>query len=1059
MGDFLKTFSLVFIFTISLSAYEFNMDFGDVDESAIPAALLKGANEAYDMNLQGLDELGAGNLDKAMELFVAASRKIPNYSDAENNRAVVYLRRGNIGSARDIWSKISKNDPEYATAWYNLGIVADMYGNIDEANGFFNMAIKKNSRFAEAYVMLGKMSIKNGEPKKGHKNFKKAFELTPNVEMIWGSYAYSLTTVGDTIGAEKILLSHSDHPEALKMLGEIAASQKRFDDAINYLSESASRGSDPSVLGAVARLKLDAGDPCGALIAAEEYLSSHKSPEADLYNLGGIAAKECGDLRKAALLFKEGARKYSGDAILKFNSGAILYREGKFKDAYDLLSTVSDTMNDPDLYKMRVLSLVKIGSEVKALEEVDIALRKFPTNSQFYDIKGSLLYKKGKVKEAEKSFALALKYDPANESARFNMTLCKGEGSSLTLKEVIKTFEKKLDNCTSDCQNRIHKLARLYSFNRENEKAVSLLKTSGSKNLDTYVLLSKFLNELGKNSEALEILEDASGKFKLNAVAKLELAGAYLASGVYTKAVGLLKQIESSNSVDHERVVYQLGYAYMKMSNYFSAAEAFERYNGTKKDVTGFLGFIYNELGETAKAEENWSKSLKEDAQNPMMWVNMGLLQFSKGQFKEAIVSYQKALELPNANSGILINMALAYESLNQFAKAEKHYKKAFGTSADKKARYNLALLYAAQKNIKKAETQSSYLNSKYPASIEAKRVAGEVALLKERYSEAEKIFTSISSKTVEDYSALARIYMSLGKESKMNSSLSHLPDEEEWNDLRKKLRSEIAFTSGNYEDAYKELKEKSDNTFMDRYNLALLAFKAGDYKSAYDSATTLMKSASGDDKFNLIKLAGNSSIQLSDWKNSDLWWSHYLELKPFESLAAYNVAVAAYNMDNIDRAMEYYKKAQSIDPTIKNPDIENKYKFVHKEPVKDSVIFEKLDEMYNSAVVLQNSGKANDAKKIYEEIIEEDGRYYRAWNNLGAIYGAEGELEKAIDCYKNAVSRRADIIDGYANLVNIYIAIEDISNAERWLKKGYKLEPENEILKQLEAALRGIKK
>lgn len=1059
MNKFLSSFFILFLVYLPVSSLEFNLDFGDVDESAIPAALLKGANEAYSMNLQGLDELGAGNLDKALSLFKNASKMIPNYSDADNNIGVVYLRKGNIGYARETWLKIVAYDPQYATAWYNLGIIADMNGEYGKAKTNFEMALKKNERFSEAYVMLGKLDVKTGNPKRGHKFFKKAFDLNPTIEMIWGSYAFSLVNIGDTVNAEKILIKHSDHPEALKMLAEIAISQNRKIDAINFLSEAASIGEDASVVGVLAKLKLEEQDPCGALIASEEYLLRATTPIADMYNLAGIAAKECGDIKKALKLFKEGVKKYSGDAVLSFNSGAILFRDGKYKEAYELLSSVSDTLNDPDLYRMRAVSLINMNRQKEALDELAKAISKYSSNSKFYDIKGSILYKLGRKDEALKAFEKALSLNPENESAKFNLSLCKGDEASLSIAAAIDKFEIILNDCKGDCIKQVHKVARLYSFNRQKEKAIELLKNRDDKTMETYVLLSQILNEVGRNSESMNVLEEAAGRFNLTDDAKLELAGAYLSVGVYTKALKLLEQIENSTTVEQNNVYYQLGYAHMKIASYLKSASYFEKYKGKRTDVTGFLGFVYNEMGEKEKAKENWAKSLDKDPNNPLVWVNMGLLLYNQGKYKEAIEHYNKALTFPTADSEIYINKALALEILKKYSEAEKCYKNAFGTAADRKARYNLALLYILQKKIKDAEKIAYSLKQKYPNSTETKRVLGEVYLIKEEFQKAEESFSSLVFKTVEDHSALARIYMKLGSEIKMNSALSKLPNEEKWNKLRKTLRAEIAFTAGNYRDAYQNLKSEGISSFNDRYNFAVLAFKSEDYKTAYDSATILMKETTGDDKFNLIKLAGNSAIKLKNWKNSDLWWSHYFELKPFEALAAYNVAVAAYNVDDIDRAMQYYRKAQSLDSTIKNLDIENKYNYVHREPVKDSVIFEELDKMYNAAVELQNSGKAEEARKIYLKIIEEDGRYYRAWNNLGAIYGAEGELEKAIDCYKNAVSRRADIIDGYANLVNIYIAIEDFGNAERWLKKGYRLEPENSMLKQLEAALKSSRK
>lgn len=1055
-----RMYFLLLLFFLIFPAFslEFELDFGNVDESAIPAALLKGANEAYSMNLQGLDELNSGNLDKALSLFKDASKKIPNYSDAENNIGVVYLRKGIIGMAKEMWLKVVKHDPQYATAWYNLGIISDMEGKEEEASSYFKSALEYNSRFSEAFVMLGKIEMKRGDNKKGHKYFNEAYKLTPTNEMVWGSYAYSLVSNNDTLGAIKILESHSDHPEALKMLGEIAVTQNRKKDAIAYFSESASIGEDPTVVATIARLKLEEQDPCGALIAIENYLSIENRAQADAFNLAGIAAKECGDNRKALKYFSEGLKKYPYDPILKFNNGALLFREGKYAEAANVLKGVSDTLNDPELYRMKAIALINNSKDDNALKILDKAILKYPSMAVFYDLKGTILYKKGDKKSAKSFFEKALNIDPANESAKFNYSLCQGNGNSLSVSAAIKSFEDKLGSCKNDCHKIASNLARLYHFNKQSDKAIDLLKDQGDKSVENYVLLSKILNEKGRSSEAIALLEEVSSKNELTEEALLEFSGAYLSSGVYIKALSLLEKIKNSAKVDRNRILYQLGYANMKIANYSKAAEYLEKYEGKENAISGFLGFIYNELGDERKAKANWQKSLNENPEDPITWVNMGLLLYNQGKSKEAIEHYNKALKLTTSKSDILINKALAYEELQKYSQAEKCYREAFGGTSDLKAKYNLTLLLINQKKNDDAEIVARTLKDSYPNKLETKRVWGELFLIKEKFKEAEEVFSNIPEKTVEDYSALARIYMKMGKESHMNSALEKLPDERKWNKLKKKLRSEIAFTSGNYIDAYQNLKSEKSNTFEDRYNIALLAFKSEDFQTAYDSATNLMKIALGEDKFNLIKLAGNSAIKLNNWKNSDLWWSHYFELKPTESFAAYNVSVAAYNMDNIDKAMEYYKKAQTLNPTIKNIDIENKYNYVHREPVKDSVILEKLDKMYNEAVALQNSGKAEESRKIYLKILEDDGRYYRAWNNLGAIYGAEGELDKAIDCYKNAVSRRADIIDGYANLVNIYLAIEDYVNAERWLKKGYKLEPENQILKQLEAALREAK-
>jgi len=204
--------------------------------------------------------------------------------------------------------------------------------------------------------------------------------------------------------------------------------------------------------------------------------------------------------------------------------------------------------------------------------------------------------------------------------------------------------------------------------------------------------------------------------------------------------------------------------------------------------------------------------------------------------------------------------------------------------------------------------------------------------------------------------------------------------------------------------------------------------------------------------------MAGESAVKLKDWETARRWYEKLCLVKQDDAVVYLNLAVAEYNLNNVDQAWNWYEKAQKINPAIQNTDIENRYKSLHEKP-QEKYVIDTLDSVYNVAVELQNSGKEAAAEGMYKQIVAQDPRHYRAWNNLGAIYSARGELEPAIDCFKNAVSRKADIADGYANLVNIYIALEDYKNAQKWLDRGFRFNPDSEVLQQMEEALKKAKK
>lgn len=210
------------------------------------------------------------------------------------------------------------------------------------------------------------------------------------------------------------------------------------------------------------------------------------------------------------------------------------------------------------------------------------------------------------------------------------------------------------------------------------------------------------------------------------------------------------------------------------------------------------------------------------------------------------------------------------------------------------------------------------------------------------------------------------------------------------------------------------------------------------------------MKTAAGGDRADLCRLAGNAAFGLKQWKNARQWYLQLSNVEAHNAVVQYNLAVAAYNLGDVDDAWKYYGLARVGDPKISNADIEKRYAAAHGSAVTGQSLISLPDSLYNAAVDMQNAGDDSAAEKIYLQITARDSLYNMAWNNLGTIYGKRGEIEKAEHAYLKAVEKKHDIPETYANLVTLYIELEEFTKARQWLIKGQGHNPDSDLLKDL---------
>ena len=97
----------------------------------------------------------AGDLDLAMADFNQAISRYPGYSDAYNNRALLFYRRGHYDAALEDFNKAIAANPQNPEAYNNRGIVYAKENRFELALRDFNSAILYKKKYFKAYNRRG----------------------------------------------------------------------------------------------------------------------------------------------------------------------------------------------------------------------------------------------------------------------------------------------------------------------------------------------------------------------------------------------------------------------------------------------------------------------------------------------------------------------------------------------------------------------------------------------------------------------------------------------------------------------------------------------------------------------------------------------------------------------------------------------------------------------------------------------------------------------------------------------------------------------------------------
>jgi tetratricopeptide (TPR) repeat protein len=302
-----------------------------------------------------------------------------NLSNVHNELGLCYLSDGRLREAEKEFKAALQIDPEFADAESNLGVLEAREGKYQQALSLFRQATLNNPRYAQAYLNWGLILASKGNYDEASALFEKAIKISPN-------YASAYTALGKATSKE---------------------GHKR--EAVSILRKA---------------LTLEPNSPVAHLNV-------------------GIALADTGQFGQALSEFQDAARLDPKDAAAHYNEGRVLWQLDRSGEASQELQKACQL--NPN-YQPAVYLLAGVERHERHLRRSAALLRKVveidPFDAAAEDLLAQDLNDLGEEQEAVDHWRLALKANPDDTQALYNLARTLGSSSSSEAKQDLARFQQ-----------------------------------------------------------------------------------------------------------------------------------------------------------------------------------------------------------------------------------------------------------------------------------------------------------------------------------------------------------------------------------------------------------------------------------------------------------------------------------------------------------------------------------------------------------------------------------------------------------------------------------------
>lgn len=510
--------------------------------------------------------------------------------------------------------------------------------------------------------------------------------------------------------------------------------------------------------------------------------------------------------------------------------------------------------------------------------------------SQHYDAAQTFL-NQGQYSSAVVEFRKALRINFLDNSARIGLI-----NSYLARATYYANQEKSYEKAANDFRSALFYL-KIYPTKEQSVQNSAAMIASAQENLNQCLNVISFDKTASSRYKKAEELR-AMGNFSAAAYEfSMAAQNQKFAAEANIQIADLLKLLANEQrSADYYKIALDLNpsNSLLRMK-YARTLDKLGRYDEAVTQYNAALSYSKGDMEVLYALERIYLKKLAQTPSDAELNANIGAIKQAQGDFESALAYYNKAEQLNPSNVNTRLNVGTLFQQKKEYLKAIKSYDSVLTLYPDNVQ----ANLYKAQAlsemgNKKEALTLYKRVLSLDPANATAKAEIADV--MRDAMSPQEYIAYLTQNPDKTNLSLLYDYAYKLHKENK----------------------TDIAIT------AYKAVIDANPSNIDAYVNLAICYAAQNDYKNAQSILNTAkakfptnnlvlktLKDVQNDSLSTALSEA-SSSYENKDYKKA---LSQYLAINPATEDSLLGVAACYQALENFDKAIETYSKAEKIAP------------------------------------------------------------------------------------------------------------------------------------------------
>ncbi len=203
-----------------------------------------------------------------------------------------------------------------------------------------------------------------------------------------------------------------------------------------------------------------------------------------------------------------------------------------------------------------------------------------------------------------------------------------------------------------------------------------------------------------------------------------------------------------------------------------------------------------------------------------------------------------------------------------------------------------------------------------------------------------------------------------------------------------------------------------------------------------------------------VISFAGTTYARNEVWRDEVSLWEDVVKKSPEKSRPHNDLGYLYLNRGMTDRAIEQFEIALKLNPRYADAHNNLGVAYYSEGRFDFSVMQfrtalslasskpERADSHHNLGIAYVRVGLLSDALREMKAALDNDPKNPEIYTDMGFVYKAMGNTDKAVDCYISALKHRSDYAPAHYNLGLVYKEEGMTEKAREHLSKAHNLDP-----------------